>query len=260
MEVLTIVLSALIGILSPVGFVADRLAEDAIRDQFDSVESLAVRIDNAPNYQFLQGRADRVRIAGRGLYPIEGVRIDALEVETDPIDFDLNGLQSGEAALERPLQAAIKLVLTEEDINQVLRSPLVMENLQGLNLDFSGGFSEGYTLTNPQLEFLENNRLRFQITLQRSAFAQNQITAESEFAIVSGRQLQLIDPTVQLDGEPLPPQLLEFLIGNISQRLDLGNLESSGVTARILKLEVEGDRLTLVSFVRVEPGSALLAQ
>lgn len=65
MEFLTILLSALLGIVSPAGFVLDRVAETAIRNQLDSAEELSVRIDNTPSYRALQGRVDRVRIAGR---------------------------------------------------------------------------------------------------------------------------------------------------------------------------------------------------
>ncbi|NJO41529.1 MAG: DUF2993 domain-containing protein [Cyanobacteria bacterium CRU_2_1] len=258
MEFFTILLSALLGILSPAGFVVDRLAEDAIRDQLDSAEALAVRIDNAPGYQVLQGRADRIRIAGRGIYPIEGVRIDTLEVETDPIALNPDGFQQGDPQLEQPLQAAIKVVLTETDLNQALQSEPIVDQLNDFNLAALGTESEGqaeeYTLVNPQAEFLENNRLRLQITLQEEqSGTQNIITVESGLAIGSGRQLQLVEPSIAVDDQPLPPELLDFLVGNLSERLDLANLEESGITARVLKLEITGDQLTLIGFVRVEP-------
>ncbi|RKH75069.1 DUF2993 domain-containing protein, partial [Corallococcus praedator] len=118
MEFLTILLSALIGLVSPVGLVADRLAEDQIRNQFDSVEDLQVRIDSVPSYRLAQGRVDRVRIAGRGLSIQPNLRIAALEVETDPIAVDL----SEGVELEAPLQAGVRIVLTQEDLTQALRS------------------------------------------------------------------------------------------------------------------------------------------
>jgi len=55
----TIILSGLLGLVSPVGSVIDRTAENAIRSRFEKVEQLQVRVDNAPSYQLLQGKVQR---------------------------------------------------------------------------------------------------------------------------------------------------------------------------------------------------------
>ena len=59
MEPIAILLSTLIGLISPSGLVLDRVAENTIRSRFVSVESLKVRIDNAPVHQIVKGRIDR---------------------------------------------------------------------------------------------------------------------------------------------------------------------------------------------------------
>ncbi|WP_410503743.1 DUF2993 domain-containing protein [Leptolyngbya sp. 7M] len=138
MEFFTIVLSGLLGIVSPLGFVVERVAEDAIRDQLEAVETLAVRVDNTPNYQLAQGTVDRVWLAARGVYPEAGIRIAVLEIETDAIQVDPGRLRQGELELERPLNAGVRLVLTETDLNQALQSPQVSEQLRNLSLDFLG--------------------------------------------------------------------------------------------------------------------------
>lgn len=251
MELVTILLSALLGILSPVGVVADEVAETTLRQQLDRAEELIVRIDNTPSYQLLQGRIDRVRIAGRGLYPIAGFRIAALELESDPIAFSPNFNQP---ELKAPLQAAIKLVLTEADINQALQSEQVAESLNDLNLDFTGRDSaQPYDIVNPQFEFLDTDRFRLQLTLQgQQTGEQTQITAESGLEVVSGLQVRLIEPVVSLGNETIESRFLSLLVENVSQQF-LNQLEDSGVIARVLQLKVEGDRLTVASFVRVEP-------
>ncbi|HEY9658414.1 MAG TPA: DUF2993 domain-containing protein [Allocoleopsis sp.] len=259
MELITILLSALIGVLSPVGSVVDSVAEHAIRDQLAAAETLDVRIDNTPNYRYLQGRADRIRIAGRGVYPIEDLRIDQVEVETDPIAVDPDRLRQGKPELEKPLQAAIKIVLTEADLNQALQSDDILDQLDDLNLDFVSDSAAQYNLIDPQLQFLAGNRIRLQVTLQQqNSTQQNSILIETGIRLVSGSQAELVDPVVSFDDSPVPPELLDYFIAGVNQLLDLKNLETSGITARVLKLEVEGDRLTLVSFVRVEPDAELL--
>lgn len=259
MEFLTIFLSALLGIVSPAGFMVERVAENAIRNQLADVEDLAVRIDNAPNYRFIQGRADRVRIAGRGLYPIEAVRIAVLEIETDAIVLNPSSLRTGAPQLEQPLQAAIKLILTEEDINQALQSEAVTQRLSAINLGaFSGTNPEPYDLINPQIDFLENDRIQFQVTLQgQQSGDRNLITIESGIELIAGHQLHLVNPSANVNGTPLPSQLIDFFVLGINQQLDLRNLETSGITARVLKLEIAENELALASFVQIVPNATL---
>lgn len=262
MELVTILLSTLLSILTPVGFVADEVAETTIRNQLEGAEELLVRIDNTPSYQILQGRVDRVRIAGRGLYPLEGLRIAVLELETDPIVIspDLSRLE-----LKQPLQAAVKLVLTEADISQALQSELVSDSLTDLNLDFAGedeeiedAAAESYDVVNPQFEFLAADRFRFQATLQgQRTGEQTLVVAESGLNVTDGQQLHLVEPVVSLGDQSIEPRFLNLLVENVSQQA-LNQLEDSGVTARVLQLEITDDRLMLASFVRVEPEAASL--
>jgi hypothetical protein len=255
MEFLTILLSSLLGIVSPAGLVVDRIAEDAIRDQLASAERLEVRVDNAPSYQLLQGQIDRVRIAGRGLFPLEGIRIAALDVETDAIAVDPSSLRNGQPTLNQPLQAGIRLVLREKDLNRALQSPAIVERLRSLNIGaFGSSASAGYEVVNPQIEFLDQNRLRFQAILQRQETEEQlAIALETGLSVQSGRQIQFIAPILSINGAAVPPELVEGFSAGISQQFDLRNFQNSGITARVLQLEVDPEQLQLAVFVRVEP-------
>ncbi|MBD2027093.1 DUF2993 domain-containing protein [Leptolyngbya sp. FACHB-711] len=269
MEFLTVLLAAVLGVLSPAGFVADRLAANAIRQQFDHIEDLAVRIDSTPNYRLLQGRADRVQIAGRGVFPIADVRIDTLEVETDPIALNLSDAND----LKQPIQAGVRLVLTREDLNFALRSEPVTDALRDLSLNFLGGTAQQlqrYDFVEPQVQFIAGNspeaetRVRFQVSLveqpaEKTAQTPPQnnrieITGETGLQILAGKQLSLVNPEIRINNEAVPPELVNLLLGGISQQLDLGNLQGSGIFARILDLQIQDDRLTLAAFVQLQPG------
>lgn len=257
MEFFTILLSGVLGIFSPVGFVVEQVAERAIRNQLDSVETLAVRVDNTPNYQLVKGKVDRVRIAGRGLYPIAGVRIDTLELETDAIEVVPSSLRQGQPELEKPLNAGIRLVLTKADLNRALQSPEVTEQLRNLSLNFLGSPAqqlERYAFVNPQIDFLDQNRLRFQVSLQsQRSETQIVIAAETGIQIDRGQQLQLIEPSATLNGNPIPSQFVNLLVGGISQQFNLSNLEERGITARVLNWEVTQEELNLAAFVQIDP-------
>jgi LmeA-like phospholipid-binding len=247
MEGLTIVLSAILSLLSPAGLILDGLSETAIRDRFESVEQLRVRIDNAPTHQIFQGRVDRVSIAGRGLTlkPIP-LRIALLEVETDPIDLDLQNLENGlPKALQEPLQAGIRIVLTEDDLN---RSLLSSPDPNPAELEIGN-----YTLLHPQIDFLEDNRLRLQVEVREGDDPQTaNVVVESGFEVRGGRLIALVAPVVQANEETVPPQLLDAIFGGIDRVVDLDRLTPPGTILRLLQLRLTPDRLEVAAFVRIE--------
>ncbi len=263
MEFFTILLSALLGLISPVGVVIDRLAEKTIRSQFAKVGQLEVRVDNCPSYQVLQGKVERVRIAGRSLQlKRQNVRIALFELETDAIELDLSSLKHKRPKLKRPLQAGMRLVLTQQDVNKLLKSTPLIAKLRKLNIDSLGSpntkTSSGYNLINPQVNFLANNRLLFRVELQEGTGKPLLIRVESGLSIVSGRHIQLVNPVITVDGEEVPPQLVNVILNNLNKELDLGNLEGDGLQVRILKLEMKPTELEIAAFFKIEPSSRFL--
>ena len=258
MELLTILLSGVLGLVSPVGLFLDRTGENAIRSQLKSAERLEVRIDNAPSYQILQGKVKRVRIAGRGLrLKQQDLRISALELETDPINFDVRSLGK-QPKLKRSFSAGVRLVLEQQDINSALQSPAILARLRDLEIsDLSGkdNSETRYNFVNPKVELLANNRLRFQVELTADNNDTLAITVESGLTVVSGRQLQLVKPVVYVNQEAVTQQLVSNIATNFHQKLDLRSLEVEGLKARILQLNVSPQKLEIVAFLRLEPSS-----
>ena len=253
MEFLTIFLSSLVGLISPTGVVADRVAANAIRSQFVQVESLRVRIDNAPSYQIISGKVDRVRVAGRGLFPLSDLRLEALELETDPIA--LHGLR---AKLAQPLQAGLKVIITKADLNRALQSPTLTARLKNLGIrslnQQDAEQAQRYDLLNPQIDFLPNGRLHLQVNLKEQGYPDTlAITAETGIELIAGHTLHLINPTVLIDHQPVPEKLVRALADGASQRLDLRQLERSGTTARILQLQITPKHLQIATYIQLRP-------
>ena len=258
MEFLTILLSGLLAVVSPVGVVIDKVIESNFRSRLEKVEQLQVRVDNAPSYQALQGKVEKVRIAGRGLWLTPNVRIEALEMETDPINLDLQRLRQGNeesprASFRQPVQAGLRLVLTEADLNQTLQSPTVKARLRSVASRLLGGTPERYEFLNPRVDLLDNDRIRFQVEVQETNAELLAITVESGLSIVAGRSLQLIEPAVSINGKVLSPVLVGGFAGGIGNRFNLRTLEDAGITARLLELDINAEELELAAFVRVDP-------
>ncbi len=266
MELITIVLSSLLLLISPVGIVLDQVAENAIRSRLVDVESLTVRVDNGPSYQVLQGRVDRVRIAGRGVVPRPDLRIAAAELETDPIDVNLGGLRRGEVVLDEPLQGALRLVLTETDLNAFLSSPTVTKQLSEIKIGSLNPAQarerDRYKIKNPAIDLLPadsgtdpaSNRLR--VTVELEDLVQEgtlQLEAELGLSISEGDRLTLIDPILTVNGLPAPPQLVNGLLGNLNNRLSLQQLDRRGIVLRVISFAVAPDELALAMWVRLDP-------
>lgn len=255
MEPLTIALSFLFGLVSPVGVVGDRLAADAIRKQLYQVDDLQVRIDNTPSYQVITGRVDKVRVAGRGLYLTPDIRIDTLEMETDEIA--LAGLQ---AKLQKPLQGAFRLVLTQDDLNRALRSPQILGALgQDSGTPTPPGSTTAvrrgrYTILNPQMQLLGGDRLKLTAQLMEKGFPDVlNISVETSIRVKAGREVDLADLVVKANDQLAPPFLVDTIAKGVTKQFDLNQLEQQGITARILRLEQVGNQLSIVGFLQLRP-------
>lgn len=267
MELITIILSTLLGIVSAGGVVVDTLAETALRNQLAKAETLQVRIDNVPNYQLASGRIDHTRIAARGVETrqLPGLRIDAIDLETDAVDVDLGRLQQGELVLDEPAQAALRLRLKDDDLNAFFQSPLVQGWLDTLQFNLPGAAGDReqnrYGLANPSLEFLEGDRFRIVVDLQDRVTQENTaISIDLGLAILNGHRFALVDPIITVDGEETPPQLLEFFVQGAQERLTLRRLEALGVVARVINFKVRDNELDIAIFARIDPTSPFLSR
>jgi LmeA-like phospholipid-binding len=253
MEFFTVFLTSLLSLISPTGLVVDRVATKAIRSQFTQVKQLEVRVDNVPSYQLLQGKLGRVRIAGRGLrLKRQNIRFAVLEVETDGIDFDVGSLRRG-LKLRKPVDAGVHLVLHEQDVNQALATPELVAKLRQVKIGLDNG-TQKYYFVNPQIAFLNTNRLRLQVELgQDSNIRPLLIVLESGIGVNGEQKLQLIEPVIWVNGQAVPPQFVKAIAHNLNQKLNFDNLASSGLLARILKLNIRQHELEVAVFFRVEP-------
>jgi hypothetical protein len=265
MELIIALLTTIMAVVSPVGAAVDQLAEDALRDQIAGAEELHVRIDNVPSYQILNGRVDHVRLAGRGIYPLQfpDLRIDTIDLETDTVDVDLGQLQQGELKLDEPAQAALRLGLRADDLNRFLQSAMVQQWLDQLRFTLPGPGGEReqnrYGLAHPSLEFLDGNRFRIVVDLEDRLTAESiPIEVELGLDIINGHQLELIDPKIVIEGEEAPPELIESLVAGANQQLTLRMLEQSGIIARIIDFEIRNNELDIAVFAKVEPTSPFL--
>ncbi len=289
MEFFTALLSTLLALGSPVGYALDQVAADNFSRRLYRVEQLQVRIDNAPNYQIIQGRVDRLRLASRGAWLTPEVRLETLEVETDPIDLDFSRLSNSLAnsaasflatestslnsqtlvppgLLRTPLQAGVRLVVTEADIQKALESPRVKSLIQDIAKRFLGSEAETMQIT-PQVRLLESDRFQLQVELasptQDNSTSANpvnnqannqsiKINLESGITVIDGSSFQLVDPVLQINGNPLPSSIVTAVSSSFLNSFNLQNLESRGIILRLLQLKITQGQVQTAAFVSIK--------
>lgn len=281
MEILTIVLAGLLGVGSSGGIVLDKIAQGKILSQVIGVEQQVVRIDNQPNYRAAQGKLARVRIASRGVRIEPGIRIASLDLETDPLavklaNLNLSNIDRLRESLTTPAAGAVKVVLTEQDLNQALQSTEIQAQLQNtlnrLIVSRAGSTNISYQLSDIQLKLRPKNRLQVSLKLSRptktnlnlesnatpgtyrreNASRELAISLELTVKVINGKKVSLLNPQGTVNGRPMSSRLLNGFATGISDRLNLNTLSADGILARILQLEINEDNLQLISFVRLE--------
>ncbi|NJO20053.1 MAG: DUF2993 domain-containing protein, partial [Spirulinaceae cyanobacterium RM2_2_10] len=223
MEIVALLLSGLLGGLAPVGVILDTIIAGNLRARLPGTDTLAVRIDNAPSYQLLSGKVQRLRIAGRGVQLTPDIRVAAIDLETDPLNVDLESLREGSenwrTALREPVQAGLRLELSEADFNQTLASPQFTERLQGIASQIAanlpGAEGQSYELADLNVDFRADDRLRLNLRIQGRDGAGTitddlLLSLETGITVTNGRQLELDEPVVAINEQPLPPLFTGF--------------------------------------------------
>lgn len=260
MELIAILLSSFTALFSLTGVIVDKNVEAAVLSQIDRAEQLQVRVDNAPVHQIINGKINKLRIAGQGIWATKDLRIDTLEVETDPLAVNLKAVQEDgqnprTSSLQQPIQAAIKLKFSEADLNNFLKSPDAIARLQKITTGTLGSagnsLNKDYQITNPQITFVGNGRLAIKVELKDPASAEKlAIKLETAVNVIGGKKFELVAPTATVGDTPVPPFILSGLTTGISERLNVDILEQRGVTARVLQFKVDPQTLELAVFVR----------
>ena len=260
MDVVVSLLALIAGLGGGAGYLVDRTAQQLLLDQLDQAEVLEVRVESTPNYRLIQGEADRILVAGRGLHLDPYPRVEVLELETDPISIPPSSFQGGSLQLEQPIQAAVRVVITELDLNTALQAPEILGQFQDIQADlpFASPQNAGAVvdLRDPAIEFMGNNRIQLSALLvERMPDGQEDTVAlvfSAELAVENSQRLRLVSPEFIVDSVRVPDEISGAFLGGLNEVLDLRELDEQGIVVRVLQFAVTPETLEVVGFVRVE--------
>ncbi|MBG1243788.1 LmeA family phospholipid-binding protein [Nostoc sp. NZL] len=112
-------------------------AERRISEKLDEAEKIEIDVQT-DLLKIVQGQADGVSVAGKGLVIQEDIRIQEIKLQTDSIAINPLSAIFGQIELNDPVNAIARIVLTEVDMNRALASDFVSSQMQDFDLDVDG--------------------------------------------------------------------------------------------------------------------------
>lgn len=256
MEILTIITTIIISFLSSGGFLLNTILDKTIESKLKKSEELELRVYNVPTHNILKGKVQKIRFASRGVQPIENVRIEVLEIETDAIDIDFQGskiksFNDLKDNLRKPLQAGIRLVFTEKDLNNALQSSQIQSYIQKI---ISENENNNFKIHDLSVNLKENDHIEIETKIQvfRKGQEENlKATLEFGLEVIKGSKIKIVDPMGTLNGKRLSRKLLQSFIDNINPKLDLQILETKGITLRFLEFAIDDHKINMAAYVHI---------
>ncbi|MEH2303382.1 MAG: DUF2993 domain-containing protein [Nostoc sp.] len=112
-------------------------AEKRISEKLDEAEKIEIDVQT-DLLKIVQGQADGVSIAGKGLVIKEDIRIQEIKLQTDRIAINPFSALFGQIELNEAVNAIARIVLTEVDMNRTLESDFVSSQMQKFDFDVDG--------------------------------------------------------------------------------------------------------------------------
>lgn len=256
MEIITTILTIIISILSPVGVFVNNSLTKIIEKQSEKIETVNVRVNATPTHQILQGKADSLQISLKQWQPEKNISIELLELETDAIHLNLPELRKGQKIainewqkmLKMPLNAAGRMVVTEDDLNKIISSPQAKSMMMKL------GEESQVEIKELNFELQDNNRIRINTLAKLPIRREELLNVSLEFGleVVKGHTIKIKDIEGTLNERKLSSKLLQGFADNINTQLTLRRLEEYGIIARLIKLNIEDNRLEIAGFIHVK--------
>jgi hypothetical protein len=193
----------------------------------------------------IQGQADSVSIAGQGLVMQKDIRVHEMEMHTNSIAINPLSAILGQIELNQPVDATVRLVLTEQDINRAFNTDYVLSKLQSLELNVDGQI---VTLEPQQmkLHLPGGGKMEFSGTIQLHEMG---ITRQLGFTAVmrpgTFSQPLLLEAFHCTQGEGISLELAIAFIKKARELVNLPYFDVEGMAVRIKELEVEEGSLTL---------------
>jgi hypothetical protein len=205
----------------------NKAIEVGLASQLQEAENIEVEIHSEP-LQLIQGEVDSVRVQGQGVVTPQNLRIEEVILRSDHVAVNLLKTTLGPPRLKSLEDASVGITLTEADLNQILRSDYLFQELSPLTLKTA---RESLTLAwqSGSIQLLEKQQFYLEGELTANFQQRQQVVifgitfriSQKEISLVAGEYLQETD---------LPLEITTMLLTKVNQlvqirKLNIGNLQ-----------------------------------
>ena len=275
METLVYILSGILAIATSVNAVGDKILKNQIESQVRSVDTIAVRIDNAPNHNALGGKVQRIRVATRDLEFSQAIAFKALEIDIDGIDIKLKEWLNEDLVteidgvptlrlrelVEQPVNMASRVVLTQEQLDNILQSETLNLGLSQRLEDVLNRVDEDdedFTVSSFRLDLIDTNRVAVRMKIPDTQGDYGKVNEELDvdlelgIEVIDGVSFELIDQKIFINGEEIEPENKVLIARPITLKI----LEQVGIQARIIEWKSDENELELALAIRANQFAA----
>jgi hypothetical protein len=235
------------------------VASQTLRHMFTRCDSLEVAVRCYPSSKLLQGSIDSFKVSGHGLTIRKDFRTESMNFETDAVSIDFASIVQGKLRLKQPTQAIAQVILTEADINEAFKAPLVTQHLENIQdealTNLSGG--EPVSFRDIEVTLLPDNGVLLRAKTDLPNRKDLPIALRANLTVTRRRRINFADR--QFEADAIPPEvqglskLLSDALGTILDRMvDLDRFDLDGVMLRLNRLETDGANLIFSGYAQIE--------
>ena len=222
-----------------------QVMEAGLTSQLDAVEAIAVDVRTDLG-KIVQGQANEVSVTGQGLVIEPNIRVQQLDVHTHGVKINPLSVLLGKVKLEHPVDTAMRVVMTEADLNQTLNSDAIHKYLSPWELDVEGEIVTVELQQPMEIRLLSGGKIQFAGNLLRRESHQEQ---HSQFSAVilprTNDRPVLLEEFRCHPGQGLPFGLTFAFFQKLKELLEVPYFEWQGIVCQIQHLEVQPGNLVL---------------
>jgi hypothetical protein len=230
--------------------ILSKVAEIGLSTKLDASEKIDVDVQT-DLLKLILGNADSVEVAGQGLVIQKDIRVQEIELHTDSLHINPVSAIFGQVELDQPLDATVRIVLTEQDINRALNSDYILNNIPTLELNVDG---QRVKLEMQQMELLLPGTGRMVIkgkTLLHEVDNTRQVDFTASFRPRKLSQPVLLEKFNCTEGQSVSLEFAVALLQKLKEITHLPYLELETMALRLEEIEVQEGSLTLQAKARV---------
>ncbi len=227
-----------------------KAAEITLSSQLDAAEKIDVDVQT-DLLKIIMGHADSVAIAGQGLVMQEDIRVQEMELHIDQISIDPVSAILGQIKLNQPVDATVRIVLTEQDINRALNSKYILSRAQNLELNVDGQLVK-LGMQQMELHLPDGDKMVFKgTTVLHEIDKTQQVDFTNTFRPRTTKRPVLLESFQCMDGQSMSLEVAVAFMEKIKELVNLPYFEVEQMTFRIQNMEVKAGSITLQLKVNV---------